>query len=156
MTSSLRAKVREISQEALRRMEADASIAMLELSANFRKHVNRNLRDMAILMATPRPEDADWRRRLHELSRDLQGVGGSFDYGLLITIAEVMSRTIKSEALPSERKLQRRLRGQIDRFALQRHAIRASARHRNLRLDQFHDRSSGPSDFAQGIVRVGE
>ena len=109
MTSSLRAKVREISQEALRRMEADASIAMLELSANFRKHVNHDLRDMAILMATPRPEEADWRKRLHELSRDLQGVGGSFDYGLLITIAEVMSRTIKDEALPSERKLQRRL-----------------------------------------------
>ena len=109
MSKSLRAKVREISQEKLRRMEADASIAMLELSANFRKHVNRNLRDMAILMATPRPDDADWRSRLHALSRDLQGVGGSFDYGLLITIAEVMSRTIKNEALPSERKLQRRL-----------------------------------------------
>ena len=73
MSQALRAKVREISQEALRRMEADASIAMLELSATFRKHVNRNLRDMAVLMATPRPEDADWRRRLHELSRDLQG-----------------------------------------------------------------------------------
>jgi hypothetical protein len=109
MSKALRAKVREISQEALRRMEADASIAMLELSASFRKHVNRDLRDMAILMATPRPDDADWRRRLHELSRDLQGVGGSFDYGLLITIAEVMSRTIKNDALPSERKLQRRL-----------------------------------------------
>lgn len=109
MSKSLRAKVREVSQEALRRMEADASIAMLELSANFRKHVNRNLRDMAVLMATPRPEDDDWRRRLHGLSRDFQGVGGSFDYGLLITIAEVMGRTIKSDDLPTERKLQRRL-----------------------------------------------
>lgn len=109
MSRSLRAKVREISQEALRRMEADASIAMLELSANFRKHVNGNLRDMAVLMAAPRPDDADWRCRLHELSRDLQGVGGSFDYGLLITIAEVMCRTVRNEALPTERVLQRRL-----------------------------------------------
>ncbi len=109
MTKSLRAKVREISQEALRRMEADASIAMLELSANFRKHVNANLRDMAVLMANPQPDDPDWRARLHVLSRDLQGVGGSFDYGLLITIAEVMSRTIKDQSLPTERKLQRRL-----------------------------------------------
>lgn len=109
MSKALRAKVREISQEALRRMEADAGIAMLELSASFRKHVNVNLRDMAVLMAAPLPEDADWRRRLHALSRDLQGVGGSFDYNLLITIAEVMSRTIKDEALPTEQKLQRRL-----------------------------------------------
>jgi len=109
MSKALREKVREISQDKLRRMEADASIAMLELSANFRKHVNGNLRDMFGLMSAPRPDDPAWRSRLHALSRDLQGVGGSFDYGLLITIAEVMCRTVKNEALPTERALQRRL-----------------------------------------------
>jgi len=36
-------------------------------------------------------------------------VGGSFDYGLLSTIGEVMCRTIQDESLPSDHLLQRRL-----------------------------------------------
>lgn len=109
MSHWLRAKVREIAQARLRQMEADASVAMLELSASFRKHVNGALRDMFILMSLPRHEDAEWRRKLHALARDLQGVGGSFDYGLLITIGEVMCKTVKDEALATEDRLQRRL-----------------------------------------------
>jgi hypothetical protein len=109
MSETLRGKVREIPQIKLRQMEADASIAMLELSASFRKHVNGALRDMFILMADPQPEDEDWRKRLHLLARDLQGVGGSFDYALLIIIGEVMCQTIKDLAESSERILQRRL-----------------------------------------------
>jgi hypothetical protein len=109
MSTSLREKVRVLTQEHLRRMEADASIAMLELSASFRKHVNGALRDMFILMSMPRHEDDSWRTKLHALARDLQGVGGSFDYGLLTTIGEVMCRTLRDEALPKETRLQRRL-----------------------------------------------
>jgi hypothetical protein len=109
MSKSLREKVRVLAQEHLRRMEADASIAMLELSASFRKHVNGALRDMFVLMSMPRHEDDAWRAKLHGLARDLQGVGGSFDYGLLTTIGEVMCRTLKDEALAKEQRLQRRL-----------------------------------------------
>jgi len=47
--------------------------------------------------------------KLHALARDLQAVGGSFDYGLLTTVGEVMCKTIKDESLPAERALQRRL-----------------------------------------------
>lgn len=109
MSRKLRNKVRVIPQERLRRMEAVASIAMLELSTSFRRHVNRTLRDMFVLMSTPRHADDEWRGKLHDLARDLQSVGGSFDYGLLTTIGEAMCRTIKDEDLPSERTLQRRL-----------------------------------------------
>lgn len=109
MSQALRDKVREIAQEQLRRMEADASIAMLELSTSFRKHVNGALRDMFVLMSVPLHDDDNWRARLHALARDLQGVGGSFDYSLLTTIGEVMCRTIKDQALPTEGALQRRL-----------------------------------------------
>ncbi|MGH6891869.1 MAG: hypothetical protein ACREEP_06400 [Dongiaceae bacterium] len=109
MSQALRDKVREIAREQLRRMEADASIAMLELSALFRKHVNSALRDMFVLMSAPRHEDDNWRAKLDVLARDLQGVGGSFDYSLLTTVGEVMCRTIKDQALPTERTLQRRL-----------------------------------------------
>jgi len=109
MSRKLRAKVRVVSQERLRGMEAAASIAMLELSTSFRRHVNMTLRDMFVLMSAPRHDDNEWRNRLHELARDLQSVGGSFDYGLLTTIGEVMCRTIKDEGLATERVLQRRL-----------------------------------------------
>jgi hypothetical protein len=109
VSQALRDKVREIAQEQLRRMEADASIAMLELSTSFRKHVNGALRDMFILLSAPDHEDPAWRAKLHALARDLQAVGGSFDYGLLTTVGEVMCKTIKDEALPAERALQRRL-----------------------------------------------
>lgn len=109
MSHKLRSKVRVVPQERLRRMEAAASIAMLELSTSFRRHVNMTLRDMFVLMSAPRHEDEDWRDKLYELARDLQSVGGSFDYGLLTTIGEAMCRTIRDEDLPSERSLQRRL-----------------------------------------------
>jgi hypothetical protein len=109
MSRKLRNKVRVVSQERLRRMEAAASVAMLELSTSFRRHVNVTLRDMFVLMSAPRHDDGNWRGKLHELARDLQSVGGSFDYGLLSTIGEVMCRTIQDGDLPTERVLQRRL-----------------------------------------------
>ena len=109
MSRKLRSKVRVVSQERLRRMEAVASVAMLELSTSFRRHVNLTLRDMFVLMSAPRHEDEAWRGKLHELARDLQSVGGSFDYGLLSTIGEVMCRTIKDESLATEPTLQRKL-----------------------------------------------
>ncbi len=114
MSQALREKVQEIPQIKLRQMEADASIAMLELSASFRKHVNGALRDMFILLADPDPEDDEWRRRMHGLARDLQGAGGSFDYALLIIIGEVMCQTIKDLAIKdlaqsNEQALQRRI-----------------------------------------------
>jgi len=109
MSRKLRAKVKVVPQERLRRMEAAASIAMLELSTSFRRHVNMTLRDMFVLMSAPKHSDEAWRGKLHELARDLQSVGGSFDYGLLSTIGEVMCRTIQDETLPTDYLLQRRL-----------------------------------------------
>ena len=101
MSRKLRSKVKVVSQDRLRKMEVVARVAMLELSTSFRRHVNLTLRDMFVLMSAPRHEDAEWRGKLHELARDLQSVGGSFDYGLLSTIGEVMCRTIQDESLPS-------------------------------------------------------
>ncbi|HEY3144945.1 MAG TPA: hypothetical protein VGJ75_01280 [Dongiaceae bacterium] len=109
MSTKLRSKVRVVSQERLRRMEAGARIAMLELSTSFRRHVNMTLRDMFVLMSAPRHADEDWRGKLHELACDLQSIGGSFDYGLLSTIGEVMCRTIEDDRLATEGMLQRRL-----------------------------------------------
>ena len=109
MSRKLQSKVRVVSQDRLRKMEAVARVAMLELSTSFRRHVNLTLRDMFVLMSAPRHEDAEWRSKLHDLARDLQSVGGSFDYGLLTTIGEAMCRTISDEALPSESGLQRKL-----------------------------------------------
>jgi hypothetical protein len=109
MSRKLQSKVRVVSQDRLRKMEAVARVAMLELSTSFRRHVNLTLRDMFVLMSTPRHADAEWRSKLHDLARDLQSVGGSFDYGLLSTIGEVMCRTIQDEALPTDYLLQRRL-----------------------------------------------
>jgi hypothetical protein len=109
MSKKLRNKVHLMPQERLRRMEAIASVAMLELSSSFRRHVNMVLRDMFVLMSAPRHGDEEWRGKLHDLARDLQSVGGSFDYGLLTTIGEVMCQTIHDEALPTEYVLQQRL-----------------------------------------------
>ena len=109
MSRKLRSKVKVVSQDRLRKMEAVARVAMLELSTSFRRHVNLTLRDMFVLMSAPRHSDAEWRGKLHELARDLQSVGGSFDYGLLSTIGEVMCRTIQDETLPTDYLLQRRL-----------------------------------------------
>lgn len=109
MSKKLRSKVHLMPQERLRKMEAVASVAMLELSASFRRHVNIVLRDMFVLMSAPRHGDEEWRCKLHDLARDLQSVGGSFDYGLLTTIGEVMCQTLQDEALPTERTLQQRL-----------------------------------------------
>ena len=109
MSRKLQSKVRVVSQDRLRKMEAVARVAMLELSTSFRRHVNLTLRDMFVLMSAPRHGDAEWRSKLHDLARDLQSVGGSFDYGLLSTIGEVMCRTIKDESLATDQLLQRRL-----------------------------------------------
>ena len=102
MSRKLQSKVRVVSQDRLRKMEAVARVAMLELSTSFRRHVNLTLRDMFVLMSAPRHADAEWRGKLHELARDLQSVGGSFDYGLLSTIGEVMCQTINDESLASD------------------------------------------------------
>ena len=64
---------------------------------------------MFVLMSAPRHGDAEWRSKLHDLARDLQSVGGSFDYGLLSTIGEVMCRTINDESLPTDHLLQRKV-----------------------------------------------
>ena len=109
MSRNLRSKVRVVSQDRLRKMEAVARVAMLELSTSFRRHVNLTLRDMFVLMSAPRHDDPEWRSKLHDLARDLQSVGGSFDYGLLSTIGEVMCRTINEEGLADDQLLQRKL-----------------------------------------------
>jgi hypothetical protein len=109
MSRKLQSKVRVVSQDRLRKMEAVARVAMLELSTSFRRHVNLTLRDMFVLMSAPRHGDAEWRSKLHDLARDLQSVGGSFDYGLLSTIGEVMCRTINDESLATDQLLQRRI-----------------------------------------------
>ena len=109
MSKKLRNKVRIVSQDRLRRMEASARISMLELSTKFRRHVNIALRDMFVLMSDPRYGDETWRDKLNALARDLQSVGGSFDYGLLTTIGEQMCRTIQDKGLATEIILQRRL-----------------------------------------------
>src|SRR5688572_19471362 len=109
MSRKLQSKVRVVSPDRLRKMEAVARVAMLELSTSFRRHVNLTLRDMFVLMSTPRHADAEWRGKLHELARDLQSVGGSFDYGLLSTIGGVMCRTIQDETLPTDYLLPRPL-----------------------------------------------
>ncbi len=109
MSRKLRSKVKVVSQDRLRKMEAVARVAMLELSTSFRRHVNLTLRDMFVLMSAPRHDDAEWRGKLHELARDLQSVGGSFDYGLLSTIGEVMCRTIEDAGLPDDELMQRKL-----------------------------------------------
>ena len=109
MSKKLRSKVRVVSQERLRRMEASARMSMLELSTSFRRHVNIALRDMFVLMSDPRHGDEDWRRKLHDLARDLQSVGGSFDYGLLITIGEAMCRILQDASLATEHVPQRKL-----------------------------------------------
>ena len=109
MSRKLRSKVKVVSQDRLRKMEAVARVAMLELSTSFRRHVNLTLRDMFVLMSAPRHGDAEWRSKLHELARDLQSVGGSFDYGLLSTIGEVMCRTIEDETLAGDELMQRKL-----------------------------------------------
>lgn len=109
MSRNLRSKVKVVSQDRLRKMEAVARVAMLELSTSFRRHVNLTLRDMFVLMSAPRHDDAEWRGKLHELARDLQSVGGSFDYGLLSTIGEVMCRTIEDVGLADDELLQRKL-----------------------------------------------
>ena len=109
MTRKLHSQVRVVSQDRLRRMEAVARVAMLELSTSFRRHVNLTLRDMFVLMSAPRHADAEWRSKLHELARDLQSVGGSFDYGLLSTIGEVMCRTIEDASLADDELMQRKL-----------------------------------------------
>jgi hypothetical protein len=109
MSKKLRNKVHLMPQERLRRMEAIASVAMLELSSSFRRHVNLVLRDMFVLMSAPRHGDEEWRSKLHDLARDLQSVGGSFDYGLLTTIGEVMCQTLHDDSLPTEHLLQQRL-----------------------------------------------
>ena len=100
MSRKLQSKVRVVSPDRLRKMEAVARVAMLELSTSFRRrHVNLTLRDMFVLMSAPRHADAEWRGKLHDLARDLQSVGGSFDYGLLSTIGEVMCRTIQDDVV---------------------------------------------------------
>ncbi len=109
MSRMLRNKVHVIPQEHLRRMEIAASIAMLELSTGFRRHVNMTLRDMFVLMSAPRHGDDAWRARLHDLARDLQSVGGSFDYRLLSIVGEAMCRIIRDEGLATEDDLQRKL-----------------------------------------------
>ena len=109
MSRKLQSKVRVVSPDRLRKMEAVARVAMLELSTSFRRHVNLTLRDMFVLMSAPRHGDAEWRGKLHDLARDLQSVGGSFDYGLLSTIGEVMCQTINDESLASDHLLQRKL-----------------------------------------------
>ena len=109
MSRKLRTKVKVVSQDRLRKREAVARVAMLELSTSFRRHVNLTLRDMFVLMSAPRHEDEVWRSKLHELARDLQSVGGSFDYRLLSAVGEAMCRTIKDESLATERSLQSKL-----------------------------------------------
>jgi hypothetical protein len=109
VSRKLQSKVKVVSQDRLRKMEAVARVAMLELSTSFRRHVNLTLRDMFVLMSAPRHDDPEWRSKLHDLARDLQSVGGSFDYGLLSTIGEVMCRTLKDESLADDELLQRKL-----------------------------------------------
>src|SRR5688572_4913513 len=109
MSRKLQSKVRVVSQDRLRKMEAVARVAMLELSTSSRRHVNLTLRDMFVLMSAPRHADAEWRGKLPQPAPDLQSRGGSFAYGLLSTLGGVMCRAITDEGLSTDGVLQRRL-----------------------------------------------
>src|SRR5688572_33445792 len=90
MSRKLQSKVRVVSPDRLRKMEAVARVAMLELSTSFRRHVNLTLRDMFVLMSTPRHADAEWRGEVEELGGGLPSGGGEVDVRRLRTIRIVV------------------------------------------------------------------
>jgi hypothetical protein len=46
---------------------------------------------------------------LYRMSDDLNGLGGTFDYGLITTVGEALCRLIEDADLPDDRFLQRRV-----------------------------------------------
>ena len=113
MLKRLNGRIRVISAGEFKKMESDASTGSSDLLPLFHEYVSTAMKTMDSLMAHPDYRDARWRAELHTLSHDLRGLGGSFDYDLLTTVGDSLCRLIKTEALPEDPALQRRVSAHV-------------------------------------------
>ena len=113
MLKRLNGRIRAIGPGEFQKMESDASNTSLDLLPLFHEYVSTAMKTIDSLMAHPDYRDARWRAELHTLSHDLRGLGGSFDYDLLTTVGDSLCRLIKTEALPEDQALQRRVSAHI-------------------------------------------
>jgi hypothetical protein len=109
MLKRLENRLRKLLPAEFRKMEREAATVTSTLRAEFRESFERILMSIDGLMTHPDYGNAIWRRQLYQISHDLKGLGGTFDYGLITTICEALCRLIDNADLPDDRFLQRRV-----------------------------------------------
>lgn len=109
MLKRLEKRLREILPAEFRKMEREATTVTTTLRAGFRENLERALTAIDGLMAHPDYSNPIWRRQLYRMSHDLRSLGGTFGYGLITTIGDVLCGLIADTDLPDDRFLQRRI-----------------------------------------------
>src|SRR5262245_52965842 len=108
MLKRLRDRFREIAPAEFRKMESEAIRVTADLLGRFHDTFGEAINSIDRLMAHPDYWDAVWRRKLHRLSHDLKGLGGTFNYELVTIVGESLCSLVKNDALPGDQSLQRR------------------------------------------------
>lgn len=109
MNEELKSKVRPLPANAIRHMEQKADELVAALSGQFHAYVGRTLAEIDSLIAVPHYEDEAWRARLNVLAHDLKGLGGTFNYDLMTTVAGSMCQAISDGAVVMDEGLPRRI-----------------------------------------------
>jgi len=109
MYEELRSKIRPLAAAAIRHMEQKAEELVAALCGQFQAYAKRTLAEIDSLIAAPRYEEEAWRVRLNVLAHDLKGLGGTFGYNLMTTIAESMCQATSGQAVVANEGLQRRI-----------------------------------------------
>jgi hypothetical protein len=113
MLKRLKNRLRELKPAEFRKMEAEAAKVTTDLLGMFHGNFTGSIEAIDGLMVRPSYWDATWRGRLHRLSHDLRGLGGTFNYGLVTIVGDSLCSLIKNEALPGDRSLQRRIMAHV-------------------------------------------
>jgi hypothetical protein len=113
MNQELKRKVRPLPPHAIRHMEQKANELVAELGGQFRAFADGALAEIDRLMAAPCYDDREWRARLNALAHELKGLGGTFGYDLMTTVADSMCRSINNQTVATDEGLQRRLEASV-------------------------------------------
>lgn len=95
-------RLRPLSQDELKRMEAEAERALQEMAADYLSITRGQLAELQRSFAEPNWQDVGWSTQVYRTAHEIKGQGSTFGYNLISAIGASLCRLIRQrEKLPA-------------------------------------------------------
>lgn len=88
-------RLRPLSQDELKRMEAEAERALQEMAADYLSITRSQLAELQRSFAEPNWQDVGWSTQVYRTAHEIKGQGSTFGYNLISAIGASLCRLIR-------------------------------------------------------------